>query len=405
MIKLLFNSSLLKTIVILFNLLIPAVVIRSYSAYDFGIYSYLLVYAVVVSILQNGVTASFRNIISNLENKEILSCLLFTVKRVTFPTLTVLFISGVFVSLLLGLDTIYGKIAIFVSVSLINIFYPLVASYFDARGKTVKFVLYEIIFSVLSLALIYILGLLKVNILFVCIITANYRGVYAIFLLIYKYISASSRYSDKYNKNRKYVIFCFEDILFVGIQLINVINSLLFMNMLAGYYGVISFGIFALYYRFISFPQQIVGFSASLIWIRFRQIYFDNKNMSREFLRNLLFVFALLLISWFFIVHFLMGAIIRIYSSKILIYPGELILLNIMICLVLVKDFTSIILNAINIYRAQIILNIFLLFINLLFWKFNYLPRFDTAYLVVLSVLTLICIVVNLFFIKSKVFR
>ncbi|EEG5578846.1 polysaccharide biosynthesis protein, partial [Salmonella enterica] len=193
MIKLLFNSSLLKTIVILFNLLIPAVVIRSYSAYDFGIYSYLLVYAVVVSILQNGVTASFRNIISNLDNKETLSCLLFTVKRVTFPILTVLFISGVFVSLLLGLDTIYGKIAIFVSVSLINIFYPLIASYFDARGKTVKFVLYEIIFSVLSLALIYILGLLKVNILFVCIITANYRGVYAVFLLIYKYISASSR--------------------------------------------------------------------------------------------------------------------------------------------------------------------------------------------------------------------
>ncbi|EAW1040235.1 polysaccharide biosynthesis protein [Salmonella enterica] len=405
MIKLLFNSSLLKTIVILFNLLIPAVVIRSYSAYDFGIYSYLLVYAVVVSILQNGVTASFRNIISNLDNKETLSCLLFTVKRVTFPILTVLFISGVFVSLLLGLDTIYGKIAIFVSVSLINIFYPLIASYFDARGKTVKFVLYEIIFSVLSLALIYILGLLKVNILFVCIITANYRGVYAVFLLIYKYISASSRYPDKYNKNKKYVIFCFEDILFVGIQLINVINSLLFMNMLAGYYGVISFGIFALYYRFISFPQQIVGFSASLIWIRFRQIYFDNKNMSRKFLRNLLFVFALLLISWFFIVHFLMETIIRIYSSKNLIYPGELILLNIMICLVLVKDFTSIILNAINIYKAQIILNIFLLFINLLFWKFNYLPRFDTAYLVVLSLLTLICIVVNLFFIKSKVFR
>lgn len=135
MIKLLFNSSLLKTIVILFNLLIPAVVIRSYSAYDFGIYSYLLVYAVVVSILQNGVTASFRNIISNLDNKETLSCLLFTVKRVTFPILTVLFISGVFVSLLLGLDTIYGKIAIFVSVSLINIFYPLIASYFDARGR------------------------------------------------------------------------------------------------------------------------------------------------------------------------------------------------------------------------------------------------------------------------------
>lgn len=405
MIKLLFNSSLLKTIVILFNLLIPAVVIRSYSAYDFGIYSYLLVYAVVVSILQNGVTASFRNIISNLDNKEILSCLLFTVKRVTFPTLTVLFISGVFVSLLLGVDTIYGKIAIFVSVSLINIFYPLVASYFDARGKTVKFVLYEIIFSVLSLALIYILGILKVNILFVCIITANYRGVYAIFLLIYKYISASSRYSDTYNKNKKYVIFCFEDILFVGIQLINVINSLLFMNMLAGYYGVISFGIFALYYRFVSFPQQIVGFSASLIWIKFRQIYFDNKNMSREFLRNLLFVFAFLLISWFFIVHFLMETIVRIYSSKVLIYPGELILLNIMICLVLVKDFTSIILNAINIYKAQIILNVFLLFINLLFWKFNYLPRFDTAYLVILSVLTLICILVNLFFIKNKVFR
>lgn len=405
MIKLLFNSSLLKTIVILFNLLIPAVVIRSYSAYDFGIYSYLLVYAVVVSILQNGVTASFRNIISNLESKEILSCLLFTIKRVTFPTLTILFISGVFVSLLLGLDTIYGKIAIFVSVSLINIFYPLVASYFDAKGKTVKFVLYEIIFSVLSLALIYILGLFKVNILFVCIITANYRGIYAVFLLIYKYISTSSRYSDTYNKNKKYVIFCFEDILFVGIQLINVINSLLFMNMLAGYYGVISFGIFALYYRFVSFPQQIVGFSASLIWIRFRQIYFDNKNMSREFLRNLLFVFAFLLISWFFIVHFLMETIVRIYSSKVLIYPGELILLNIMICLVLVKDFTSIILNAINIYKAQIILNVFLLFINLLFWKFNYLPRFDTAYLVILSMLTLICILVNLFFIKNKVFR
>ncbi|EDT6378566.1 polysaccharide biosynthesis protein, partial [Salmonella enterica subsp. enterica] len=373
MIKLLLNSSLLKTIVILFNLLIPAVVIRSYSAYDFGIYSYLLVYAIVVSILQNGVTASFRNIISNLENKEILSCLLFTIKRVTFPTLTILFISGVFVSLLLGVDTIYGKIAIFVSVSLINIFYPLVASYFDARGKTVKFVLYEIIFSVLSLALIYILGLFKVNILFVCIITANYRGVYAVFLLVYKYIGTSSRYSDMYNKNKKYVIFCFEDILFVSIQLINVINSLLFMNMLAGYYGVISFGIFALYYRFVSFPQQIVGFSASLIWIRFRQIYFDNKNMSREFLKNLLFVFALLLISWFFIVHFLMETIIRIYSSKILIYPGDLILLNIMICLVLVKDFTSIILNAINVYKAQIILNFFLLFINLLFWKFNYL--------------------------------
>lgn len=405
MIKLLFNSSLLKTIVILFNLLIPAVVIRSYSAYDFGIYSYLLVYAVVVSILQNGVTASFRNIISNLESKEILSCLLFTIKRVTFPTLTILFISGVFVSLLLGLDTIYGKIAIFVSVSLINIFYPLVASYFDAKGKTVKFVLYEIIFSVLSLALIYIFGLFKVNILFVCIITANYRGIYAVFLLIYKYISTSSRYSDTYNKNKKYVIFCFEDILFVGIQLINVINSLLFMNMLAGYYGVISFGIFALYYRFVSFPQQIVGFSASLIWIRFRQIYFDNKNMSREFLRNLLFVFAFLLISWFFIVHFLMETIVRIYSSKVLIYPGELILLNIMICLVLVKDFTSIILNAINIYKAQIILNVFLLFINLLFWKFNYLPRFDTAYLVILSMLTLICILVNLFFIKNKVFR
>ncbi|EME8536810.1 polysaccharide biosynthesis protein [Salmonella enterica] len=405
MIKLLFNSSLLKTIVILFNLLIPAVVIRSYSAYDFGIYSYLLVYAVVVSILQNGVTASFRNIISNLESKEILSCLLFTIKRVTFPTLTILFISGVFVSLLLGLDTIYGKIAIFVSVSLINIFYPLVASYFDAKGKTVKFVLYEIIFSVLSLALIYIFGLFKVNILFVCIITANYRGIYAVFLLIYKYISTSSRYSDTYNKNKKYVIFCFEDILFVGIQLINVINSLLFMNMLAGYYGVISFGIFALYYRFVSFPQQIVGFSASLIWIRFRQIYFDNKNMSREFLRNLLFVFAFLLISWFFIVHFLMETIVRIYSSKVLIYPGELILLNIMICLVLVKDFTSIILNAINIYKAQIILNVFLLFINLLFWKFNYLPRFDTAYLVILSMLTLICILVNLLFIKNKVFR
>lgn len=405
MIKLLFNSSLLKTIVILFNLLIPAVVIRSYSAYDFGIYSYLLVYAVVVSILQNGVTASFRNIISNLESKEILSCLLFTIKRVTFPTLTILFISGVFVSLLLGLDTIYGKIAIFVSVSLINIFYPLVSSYFDAKGKTVKFVLYEIIFSVLSLALIYIFGLFKVNILFVCIITANYRGIYAVFLLIYKYISTSSRYSDAYNKNKKYVIFCFEDILFVGIQLINVINSLLFMNMLAGYYGVISFGIFALYYRFVSFPQQIVGFSASLIWIRFRQIYFDNKNMSREFLRNLLFVFAFLLISWFFIVHFLMETIVRIYSSKVLIYPGELMLLNIMICLVLVKDFTSIILNAINIYKAQIILNVFLLFINLLFWKFNYLPRFDTAYLVILSMLTLICILVNLFFIKNKVFR
>lgn len=405
MIKLLFNSSLLKTIVILFNLLIPAVVIRSYSAYDFGIYSYLLVYAVVVSILQNGVTASFRNIISNLESKEILSCLLFTIKRVTFPTLTILFISGVFVSLLLGLDTIYGKIAIFVSVSLINIFYPLVSSYFDAKGKTVKFVLYEIIFSVLSLALIYIFGLFKVNILFVCIITANYRGIYAVFLLIYKYISTSSRYSDAYNKNKKYVIFCFEDILFVGIQLINVINSLLFMNMLAGYYGVISFGIFALYYRFVSFPQQIVGFSASLIWIGFRQIYFDNKNMSREFLRNLLFVFAFLLISWFFIVHFLMETIVRIYSSKVLIYPGELMLLNIMICLVLVKDFTSIILNAINIYKAQIILNVFLLFINLLFWKFNYLPRFDTAYLVILSMLTLICILVNLFFIKNKVFR
>ncbi|EAA2980041.1 polysaccharide biosynthesis protein, partial [Salmonella enterica subsp. enterica] len=399
------NSSLLKTIVILFNLLIPAVVIRSYSAYDFGIYSYLLVYAIVVSILQNGVTASFRNIISNLENKEILSCLLFTIKRVTFPTLTILFISGVFVSLLLGVDTIYGKIAIFVSVSLINIFYPLVASYFDARGKTVKFVLYEIIFSVLSLALIYILGLFKVNILFVCIITANYRGVYAVFLLVYKYIGTSSRYSDMYNKNKKYVIFCFEDILFVSIQLINVINSLLFMNMLAGYYGVISFGIFALYYRFVSFPQQIVGFSASLIWIRFRQIYFDNKNMSREFLKNLLFVFALLLISWFFIVHFLMETIIRIYSSKILIYPGDLILLNIMICLVLVKDFTSIILNAINVYKAQIILNFFLLFINLLFWKFNYLPQFDTVYLVILSVLTLICILVNSFFIKNKVFR
>ncbi|AZT07416.1 TPA: polysaccharide biosynthesis protein [Salmonella enterica] len=405
MIKLLLNSSLLKTIVILFNLLIPAVVIRSYSAYDFGIYSYLLVYAIVVSILQNGVTASFRNIISNLENKEILSCLLFTIKRVTFPTLTILFISGVFVSLLLGVDTIYGKIAIFVSVSLINIFYPLVASYFDARGKTVKFVLYEIIFSVLSLALIYILGLFKVNILFVCIITANYRGVYAVFLLVYKYIGTSSRYSDMYNKNKKYVIFCFEDILFVSIQLINVINSLLFMNMLAGYYGVISFGIFALYYRFVSFPQQIVGFSASLIWIRFRQIYFDNKNMSREFLKNLLFVFALLLISWFFIVHFLMETIIRIYSSKILIYPGDLILLNIMICLVLVKDFTSIILNAINVYKAQIILNFFLLFINLLFWKFNYLPQFDTVYLVILSVLTLICILVNSFFIKNKVFR
>ncbi|EAB7347931.1 TPA: polysaccharide biosynthesis protein [Salmonella enterica subsp. enterica serovar Concord] len=405
MIKLLLNSSLLKTIVILFNLLIPAVVIRSYSAYDFGIYSYLLVYAIVVSILQNGVTASFRNIISNLENKEILSCLLFTIKRVTFPTLTILFISGVFVSLLLGVDTIYGKIAIFVSVSLINIFYPLVASYFDARGKTVKFVLYEIIFSVLSLALIYILGLFKVNILFVCIITANYRGVYAVFLLVYKYIGTSSLYSDMYNKNKKYVIFCFEDILFVSIQLINVINSLLFMNMLAGYYGVISFGIFALYYRFVSFPQQIVGFSASLIWIRFRQIYFDNKNMSREFLKNLLFVFALLLISWFFIVHFLMETIIRIYSSKILIYPGDLILLNIMICLVLVKDFTSIILNAINVYKAQIILNFFLLFINLLFWKFNYLPQFDTVYLVILSVLTLICILVNSFFIKNKVFR
>ncbi|EDW0819217.1 polysaccharide biosynthesis protein [Salmonella enterica subsp. enterica] len=405
MIKLLFNSSLLKTIVILFNLLIPAVVIRSYSAYDFGIYSYLLVYAIVVSILQNGVTASFRNIISNLENKEILSCLLFTIKRVTFPTLTILFISGVFVSLLLGVDTIYGKIAIFVSVSLINIFYPLVASYFDARGKTIKFVLYEIIFSVLSLALIYILGLFKVNILFVCIITANYRGVYAVFLLVYKYIGTSSRYSDMYNKNKKYVIFCFEDILFVSIQLINVINSLLFMNMLAGYYGVISFGIFALYYRFVSFPQQIVGFSASLIWIRFRQLYLDNKNMSREFLKNLLFVFALLLISWFFIVHFLMETIIRIYSSKILIYPGDLILLNIMICLVLVKDFTSIILNAINVYKAQIILNFFLLFINLLFWKFNYLPQFDTVYLVILSVLTLICILVNSFFIKNKVFR
>ncbi|HAX8032244.1 TPA: O86 family O-antigen flippase, partial [Escherichia coli] len=186
MIKLLFSSSLLKMGVVLLNLLIPAIIMRFYSEYDFGIYSYLLTYAIVISVLQNGITASFRNLISNLEKNDLLDYLLYSVRKITYPFLLIIFCLLLATLYVVGFDTLYGKICFFIAVSLINIYYPVVASYYDATGKTLNFVLLEIIFLLVFIAGVGILIYYKVSIYIVCILTANYRGVYAILLIMKK---------------------------------------------------------------------------------------------------------------------------------------------------------------------------------------------------------------------------
>ncbi|WP_319928911.1 polysaccharide biosynthesis protein [Xenorhabdus santafensis] len=389
---------------IFLNLIIPAIVIRFYSAYDFGIYSYFLAYAIVVSILQNGMTASFRNVISNLPEKEILYYLLFTVKKISRPIILTMILVGGATILIVGYNSIYAKIIIFILSSLVNLFYPLVSSYFDTKGSTVKFVLYEILFSILSLLVVYILSFLGLGIFLICIITVNYRGVYAISILIYNAVKLYKTREKSVNCGN-YIIFGFNDILFSAIQIVNVLNSLLFMNMLARHYGIIAFGIFSLYYRFVSFPQQIVGFSSSLIWIKFRQVYFSNIETSRSFIKKLFSSFIISLMLWAILVHFSMDKVIQIYSSKDLVYPGHLALLNVMICLILFKDFSSIILNALNIYKIQLILNFILLLLNFYFWNLVDTTSFDSLYIIAISALNFICVIMNLYLIKKKVFN
>ncbi|EFN5356356.1 polysaccharide biosynthesis protein [Escherichia coli] len=399
MIKLLFSSSLLKMGVVLLNLLIPAIIIRFYSEYDFGIYSYLLTYAIVISVLQNGITASFRNLISNLEKNDLLDYLLYSVRKITYPFLLIIFCLLLATLYVVGFDTLYGKICFFIAVSLINIYYPVVASYYDATGKTLNFVLLEIIFLLVFIAGVGILIYYKVSIYIVCILTANYRGVYAILLIKKKCVIFKQ---IRLKKKGGYKIFCSDDMIFIIIQLINVSNTLLFMNMFAKFYGVVAFGVFSVYYRFVAFPQQVISFSSSLIWINFRQVHVNNRVAAMQLLKRLFFIFTLLLIIWGGCVHFFIDKVVYLYSSKPLEYPGVLCFLNIMVCLMLLKDFSSIILNALTLYKEQMIMNALLCLLNVIFFFFYNETNFDTIYLIFVSLLTLMFVFVNLSLIRSR---
>ncbi|HBK0729190.1 TPA: O86 family O-antigen flippase, partial [Escherichia coli] len=165
-------------------------------------------------------------------------------------------------------------------------------------------------------------------------------------------------------KKGGYKIFCSDDMIFIIIQLINVSNTLLFMNMFAKFYGVVAFGVFSVYYRFVAFPQQVISFSSSLIWINFRQVHVNNRVAAMQLLKRLFFIFTLLLIIWGGCVHFFIDKVVYLYSSKPLEYPGVLCFLNIMVCLMLLKDFSSIILNALTLYKEQMIMNALLCLLN-----------------------------------------
>lgn len=405
MLRILFGASLLKIIVIFINLAIPAIVIRYYSPYDFGMYSYFLAYAIVVSIIQNGITASYRNRISHITKDEMLAYLLYTARKLSVFVVGVIVVGMVCVLLFLDYHTMQVKVVIFILSTFINLFYPLVSSYFDASAKTIKFCSYEILFSLSSLLIVYFLSLSDVNVLLVCIATANYRGIYALCILVYKYVHLSYRNKCVTIISDKSAIFGYEDACFFVIQVVNVVNSLLFMNLLARYYGIIAFGIFSLYFRFISFPQQIVGFSSSLIWIRFRQAHYSDTNKSSDLLIKLFLTFLGLVLAWIIVVQFVMKEAIYLYSSKNLVYPGELLLINVMVALTLMKDFSSIILNAVSLFKLQIVLSILMLALNACFYNFTYVKNFDSAYIISISLYLLLCVIINLISIKYTVFK
>lgn len=157
--------------------------------------------------------------------------------------------------------------------------------------------------------------------------------------------------------------------IFIIIQLINVSNTLLFMNMFAKFYGVVAFGVFSVYYRFVAFPQQVISFSSSLIWINFRQVHVNNRVAAMQLLKRL-FLFLLYCLLYGEGAFIFIDKVVYLYSSKPLEYPCVLCFLNIMVCLMLLKDFSSIILNALTLYKEQMIMNALLCLLNVIFFFF-----------------------------------
>ncbi|HAI6828465.1 TPA: O86 family O-antigen flippase, partial [Escherichia coli] len=105
---------------------------------------------------------------------------------------------------------------------------------------------------------------------------------------------------------------------------------------------------------------------------------------------------------WGGCVHFFIDKVVYLYSSKPLEYPGVLCFLNIMVCLMLLKDFSSIILNALTLYKEQMIMNALLCLLNVIFFFFYNETNFDTIYLIFVSLLTLMFVFVNLSLIRSR---
>lgn len=360
MIKKLLEISFIKIVSLFFSFLFPFIVVRFYSSYDFGFFNYLFTFLVIISMLQNGFTATFRNTISKIQGYDIKVEYLKIVNNKIFKIISKLMIFLLILSLFIfHYNKSYGMIIGFLSFSLINVVYPIVSSFFDSINKTKKFLWVEIFFTIISVILIIVLSFYNFNVFFIALIIANYRSIYATILLF-----LIIRKSKKIELTSEYKIININDVYFFLIQVLNSAIYIYFMHNLSILYGLALFGVFSIYYRFISFPQQILGLVGPYLWVKF--IMEANKKENKVDVNKLTILFLVMVFVWGVFSFYSMDFIVAKYTGKNFQFPGEILLLIICIALNLIKDFFSIFLNALNYMKGQFFLILSLTIIMLI---------------------------------------
>lgn len=357
MLKTIFFSMLIRIVGILLGFVIPAVVIRYYNHDEFGLYSYVLTFLVVVSVLQSGFTASYRNKIISLSNhdKNVLFSMLYI--RVFKIYIGSIFLLSPLVFIFYFFDeNIYYYVSLFLVLSLINVFYPVLSIYFDSINKSVLFSLLEVCLSFFVLVLVVICCFYKVNVVWVAIIWSVYKGVGS-FIICY-FIRTNNFSAYIRDKFKDFKFFHINDFHFTFNQIINVLITLLFMNTVLKFSSITDYGYFSVYYRFVFFPSQILGTVAGIIWVRYNSMNVNDKY--KEFI-NLGVLFLVSVSLWSIVCYLFMERFVYLYSSESISYIWNYALFLLLMILFLTKDYLSIYLNAYSNMVEQLGFNIFVL--------------------------------------------
>ncbi|MDW5416973.1 hypothetical protein R6242_10385 [Iodobacter sp. CM08] len=346
---------LMKIMGLIMPLAFYAVLHRHVSINEFGIFQTLIGLLSFISLLESGVTPSFRNgvLLDGLKSNDVLSSAL----------ITSFFFSAIAVATICIVWLFFGKVlypSILVPISFSIVSISLVGSCFQVYDDLNDNYLFGRFFDFIS----NIAGLL-----FACFLLYFSYGIYVVFFCVCLFKISWTIFSIfKYKnivdvkltrKNLMHAVFqgLGENSKFVSIQLLNTVVSFGIIYILCKYNTIAVYGVFAVFFRFLMVPVALYGSIAPILWGYFSRYKGKVKNNMMFFIfsSSIVFLLAYCILPYF--VKFYLGADVQ--------YPGDLFFLTAFCFTGLLKDVISTYFNAFRSYLFQIILliaNVFVLY-------------------------------------------